>query len=94
MTRWLRRSYSVLFLLVLWEAVSRGGLVNPYFLPSATAVAGRLWGMLLTGGLAVDLGATVLRVLLAFGVASLWGDCGRSAGWPIPSSRWGSPCPR
>ena len=58
-----RPAYSVLVLLLAWEAASRLALVNPYFLPPPSVLAQRAYHVLLEGELLKHMGATLWRAL-------------------------------
>ncbi len=57
-------------LLALWEAVSRGGLVLPSFLPAPSTVASTLADMVLNRDLLWHAGVSTLRVWSAFLIAA------------------------
>jgi len=69
-TRWSkilswRPAYSVLALLLAWEAASRLALVNPYFLPAPSILIQRAHHILLDGSLLQHMAATLWRALAA-----------------------------
>ena len=69
-TRWnailsWRPAYSVLVLLLAWEAASRLALVNPYFLPPPSILIQRAHHVLLDGSLLKHMAATLWRALAA-----------------------------
>ena len=69
-TRWnailsWRPAYSVLILLLAWEAASRLALVNPYFLPPPSILIQRAHHVLLDGSLLQHMAATLWRALAA-----------------------------
>jgi NitT/TauT family transport system permease protein len=57
-------------LLAIWEAVSRGGLVSPNFLPAPSTVASTLAEMVLQRDLLWHAGISTLRVWTAFLIAA------------------------
>ena len=57
-------------LLAIWEAVSRGGLVSPNFLPAPSTVASTLAEMVLQRDLLWHAGVSTLRVWSAFLIAA------------------------
>jgi len=61
---------AILLALALWEVLPRSGLLNPVFMPPCSQVAWRLWGLLQRGELLRHCGASLLRVLLGFGLAA------------------------
>lgn len=64
---------SILVLLILWEGISRSGLVNPWLLPPCTKVvsylAAKVWG----GDYLLNIGLTTYRMLAGYGIAVLIG---------------------
>jgi NitT/TauT family transport system permease protein/sulfonate transport system permease protein len=60
-------------LLVLWEAVSRAGIVNSIYVPPITKIAGELARLIANGELAKHLGGSALRFFLGFGAATVLG---------------------
>lgn len=60
-------------ILVLWSVVSSFGVIDPLFLPTPAAVANALAAGILTGQLAKDLAATVLRSLAGFALSVVIG---------------------
>jgi NitT/TauT family transport system permease protein len=61
---------SVASALGVWEVLSRSGLISPMFFPPPSAIVVVLWGMIAEGGLLVDAGITVLRVLVGFAIGA------------------------
>lgn len=53
----------VLFVLGIWEAIPRLGLLDPTFLPSIGKIAAALWSLMQDASFFVDIGTTVLRAL-------------------------------
>lgn len=71
--------------LLLWEAVSRAGLVPSFFLPAPTAVAARLWAGLTTGGLLGYTWVTWVEALLG---SLLGAAVALPLGYLIARNRW------
>lgn len=66
---------SIIGFLAAWQfAVAFRG-IPPIYLPSPLAIAETLIKMTLDGSLAVNLGATLLRIVVGFGVAAITGVC-------------------
>src|SRR5690625_2220128 len=87
--------------LLVWEAVSRAGLVSPFFLPAPTAVAARLWAGLTTGELLGYTWVTLVEALLGSALGapspSPWATSSHATGGPpracSPTSPPPRPCP-
>ena len=62
--------FSLVALLVAWEAYVRVSGISPFFLVAPSAVAGRLGAWLASGRLVVDVGASVLLVAAGLGLAA------------------------
>jgi NitT/TauT family transport system permease protein len=56
----------------LWAVLSYGGLINPLFLPTPTAVWQAAAGEFQSGMLLSDTGASVLRIVLGFAISSVF----------------------
>jgi ABC-type nitrate/sulfonate/bicarbonate transport system permease component len=80
--------FVVLVLLLLWEAVTRTGIVSSPDLPPPSAILRTLNDMLANGTIARDLATTLLRALIGFGVAVVVGvGIGTAMGvWPMIDS--------
>jgi NitT/TauT family transport system permease protein len=65
---WIARGLVTGAVLVAWEGVVRGGLVNPFWISSPTAVAAQAWDLLRAGDLLPHVQETLLEMLL--GLAS------------------------
>jgi ABC-type nitrate/sulfonate/bicarbonate transport system permease component len=65
--------FSILLLLVAWEAFARGGKVTAFMLPPFSAVAQRIYADAIGGELWVNLGVTMFRALTGFIIASIGG---------------------
>jgi NitT/TauT family transport system permease protein len=68
-TRWIERLAlwgSIPLFLGLWQIVSTSGFVNELLFPPPTKVAVALWGELMNGTLLMDLGMSVMRVVIGF----------------------------
>jgi len=64
--------YGSLFLiLVLWETVSRSGMMNPVFLPPVSKIAVRFFELLFFGKLSYHIGQSMLRMWIGLGLATL-----------------------
>ncbi len=73
LTMSLARIAIVAALFALWEALSRGGLVNPRLLPSASDTLHTVGELLGRGSVRTDLAATATEVLAAFALAVPFG---------------------
>ena len=62
-----------LLLLAVWQSVTGAGWVRPMLLPSPVQVAAAALDMTRNGELAIHLGASILRVLEGFAVATVLG---------------------
>ena len=60
-------------LLVLWELVSRSGLVNAIYVPPITKIAGELWRLFTNGELPRQLLGSAGRFAIGYGAATLLG---------------------
>ena len=67
--RTLSNSYSVLLLFLVWEGISRAGLVHPFLLPAPTAICLKLVHLLVHGDLGQHLIVSLWRTGLSFIVA-------------------------
>ena len=82
--------------LALWEVASRARLVDPLFLPAPSEIWSALEDMTLSGELARNLGASLVRIAAGWTIGSLAGvalggliglsSMGRSAGLPFVSA--------
>ena len=70
---WLRRYYSLLVVVALWEAIARSGMVNPRLFPTLGMIGDQLWTMLRTEVAFKHAGATLLRVFVGYGLAAVLG---------------------
>jgi sulfonate transport system permease protein len=73
-TRWrpsLRRAYTPLLILIVWQALVATGLVSPQTLPAPSAIAVSAWQLAVTGQLADNILVSLERVAvgLAIGVS-------------------------
>lgn len=57
---------SPIFLLLLWEFLSRTGLVDIRFFPPPSAIVGTLWEMITSGKLAEHVGISLYRIFIGF----------------------------
>jgi len=65
--------FSILLLLIAWEAFARSGKVTAFMLPPFSAVAQRIYADAIGGELWVNLGLTMFRALTGFAIASIGG---------------------
>jgi ABC-type nitrate/sulfonate/bicarbonate transport system permease component len=65
--------FSILLLLIAWEAFARSGKVTMFMLPPFSAVAERIYADALSGELWINLGVTMLRALTGFAIAAVGG---------------------
>src|SRR5438067_3005839 len=65
--------FSILLLLIAWEAFARSGKVTPFMLPPFSAVAQRIYADAMTGELWRNLGVTMFRALTGFVIAAIGG---------------------
>jgi len=66
--------YTVITVILLaWELFAHSGLVTPFMLPPIEAVAQMVWLDIATGSLFVNLGATLYRTFVGFGIAAVGG---------------------
>ena len=63
----------LVLLLVLWESVSRSGLVNQIYVPPVSRVATELWRLATNGDLVRHLGASAVRFAFGYGAAVVLG---------------------
>lgn len=57
--------------LAVWSLVTYTGLVEPFFLPSPTAVAKAFWTLIVDFEFLGDIGASLLRILIGFVLAAV-----------------------
>jgi len=65
--------FSILVLLIAWEAFARSGKVTAFMLPPFSTVAQRIYADALTGELWRNLGLTMFRALTGFVIAAIGG---------------------
>ncbi|MCA1813835.1 MAG: ABC transporter permease [Halobacteriales archaeon] len=73
---WKHLGAGVLFLLLLfggWEALARMGFWPRYLVPAFTDVLRALWGTAQSGGLVAGLAASVMRLVLGYGIGLVLG---------------------
>lgn len=63
----------LVLLLVLWELVSRSGLVNQIYVPPVSRVGAELWRLATNGELVRHLGASAVRFTFGYGAAVVLG---------------------
>jgi ABC-type nitrate/sulfonate/bicarbonate transport system permease component len=71
--RRLRRCYSVLLMLAIWEGAARSGLVNSFLLPAASDVLANLWRMVTEGQLLYHALESLMRASAGLGLALVIG---------------------
>lgn len=67
----LRETYSIVLLVLVWEGISRAGLVNAFLLPAPSAVCLRLLRLLVAGDLGQHMVLSLYRTLVSFGLATV-----------------------
>lgn len=67
------RAAPVLLLLLVWEAATRTGLVDPAFLPTVTSILAALADLLRGGEVAQNLGVSLFRTFAGLGLATAAG---------------------
>lgn len=72
-SEWFMAVASPLILLILWEALVRGGLLDARFFPAPTSVIRELFVLGASGQLFVDLGYTLSRVAVGFTLGAVPG---------------------
>ena len=65
--------FSILVLLIAWEAFARSGKVTAFMLPPFSAVAQRIYADAIGGELWRNLGVTMFRALIGFAIAAVGG---------------------
>jgi len=66
-------TFSVLVLLIAWEAFARSGKVTPFMLPAFSAVVERIYSDAVAGDLWRNLVLTVYRAMTGFAIAAVGG---------------------
>ena len=74
---WVWRYTPILILALLWEGVTRGGLISPLALPALDQVAAAWWGLLISGDLTSNAAVSLTRAAAGFGLAIV---CGTTLG--------------
>jgi ABC-type nitrate/sulfonate/bicarbonate transport system permease component len=64
---------SLLVIIVAWEMATRSGIVTPFLLPPLSAVLARVAEDAMSGELAINLGQTLYRALVAFAISGAGG---------------------
>jgi ABC-type nitrate/sulfonate/bicarbonate transport system permease component len=67
------RTFSVLALLVAWEALARSGTFTPFVLPSLSSVIERIFADAMSGELFINTGLTVYRATVGFLISMVFG---------------------
>ena len=65
--------FSILVLLIAWEAFARSGRVTPFMLPPFSAVVERIYADAVSGDLWINLGLTIYRAMTGFVIAAVGG---------------------
>jgi ABC-type nitrate/sulfonate/bicarbonate transport system permease component len=65
--------FSVVLVIVAWEAFARSGAVTTFLLPPFSMVMERVWADTVSGDLVINCGRTLYRALFGFTVASVVG---------------------
>jgi ABC-type nitrate/sulfonate/bicarbonate transport system permease component len=65
--------FSILVVLIAWEAFARSGKVTPFMLPAFSAVAERIYSDAIAGELWRNVGVTMFRALTGFAIAAVGG---------------------
>jgi ABC-type nitrate/sulfonate/bicarbonate transport system permease component len=66
-------TFSILLLLIAWEAFARSGKVTPFMLPPFSAVVERIYADAVGGDLWINLALTVYRAMAGFFIAAIGG---------------------
>jgi len=82
------RSFSIVVLLVAWDAFARSGKVTPFMLPPFSAVVARIYADAVAGQLWLNLGATVYRAMAGFLIAAVGGIVLGAAMSRVRPIRW------
>jgi len=64
---------SPLGVLLICEMIGRAGLIDPFFLPTPSAMLTSLWGMTITGEIFPHVGISILRALSGYLIAAVLG---------------------
>jgi ABC-type nitrate/sulfonate/bicarbonate transport system permease component len=67
------RVFSIVLLLVVWEALARSGMFTHFQLPAFSQVLGRIWEDGTSGDLWLNTGLTLYRALASFFIAAIGG---------------------
>jgi ABC-type nitrate/sulfonate/bicarbonate transport system permease component len=67
------RIFSVVALLVAWEALARSGTFTPFVLPSLSSVIERIFADAMSGELFINTGLTVYRAMVGFLISTVLG---------------------
>ena len=72
--RWIIAAWApIIVLLLAWESLSQSGLVTPFALPAFSAVIERIFHDGATGDLFINVGLTLYRTMVGYGIASVLG---------------------
>ncbi len=67
------RVFSIVLLLVIWEALARSGIFTHFQLPAFSSVVARIWEDGTSGDLFLNTALTLYRALVAFCIAAIGG---------------------
>lgn len=67
------QAFPFLTVIVLWEGLTRGGLIRPLILPPLSIVLQRLWAITADGSLLINFALTIGRMLMGFSLAMVGG---------------------
>jgi ABC-type nitrate/sulfonate/bicarbonate transport system permease component len=67
------RIFSVLALVIAWEALARSGMFTPFVLPSLTSVIERIFADAVSGDLFINTALTVYRAMVGFLISMVGG---------------------
>lgn len=69
----LRRFVSPVVLVLLWEGLSRAGVISPRTIAAPSAILASAWGLTVTGELPFNLLVSLLRVMAGFAIGTVAG---------------------
>ncbi len=70
---WLRRAVSPFVLIVVWEVLSRAGVISPRAIAAPSAILGSAWALTWSGALPADLLVSTARVAAGFAIGTVAG---------------------
>ena len=68
-----RKILSPIGVLLICEIIGRAGLIDPFFLPTPSAMISSLWGMTITGEIFPHIGVSILRAVSGYLIAAVLG---------------------